>query len=154
MSKETELTGGQSIQEQYAEMGRLKAQSKKMSTKIKTHLKKHKEAYIVGGVVGVVALSTGAYLGNKGIVNVQLFNSGTVNQQLHIDKSINILTRRGHAGNVVKCVETGEVFASQNRASIVYDIAPSELSKHLRGLSGDVNGLHFEKLDTFNKEVS
>ena len=129
-------------------------EKKTVGQKVKVHFKKHKVKYIVGGACLVVGGAVGYYLGNKGIINVQLVNTGSVEQHQYIDKSINVLTRRGHAGNVVRCVETGEMFASQNRAAQLLGLNKFELSKHVRGLQDDVEGLHFEKIDSFNKEDS
>lgn len=127
-------------------------EKKTVGQKVKGHFKKHKVKYIVGGACLVVGGAVGYYLGNKGIINVQLVNTGSVEQHLTIDKSINILTRRGHAGNIVRCMETGETFASQNRAAQLLDINPSELSNHIRGNRDNAGGLHFEKIDDFNSQ--
>ena len=54
------------------------------------------------------------------------------------------LARRGHPGNVIKCVETGEVFASQNRAAAAYGISAKALRNSLRGLKDTAGGYHFE----------
>ena len=129
-------------------------EKKTVGQKVKGHFKKHKVKYIVGGTCLVVGGAVGYYLGNKGIINVQLVNTGSVTQVQNIDKSINVLTRRGHAGNVVRCVETGEVFASQNRACDLLGLNRADLSNHLNGLKDEVKGLHFEKIDSFNKEDS
>ena len=129
-------------------------EKKTVGQKVKGHFKKHKVKYIIGGVCIVVGGTVGYYLGNKGIINVQLVNTGSVEQHQYIDKSVNVLTRRGHAGNVVRCVETGEVFASQNRACDLLGLNRADLSNHLNGIKDEVKGLHFEKIDSFNKEDS
>src|SRR5699024_6511003 len=126
-------------------------ENKTVGQKVKGHFKKHKAKYIVGGACLVVGGTVGVYLGNKGMINVQLVNTVVVEQNLTIDKSINVLTRRGHAGNVVRCLETGEIFASQNRAAQLLGLDKFEVSKHIRGLQDDVEGFHFEKIDSFNK---
>ena len=125
-------------------------EKKTVGQKVKGHFKKHKVKYIVGGTCAVVGVGVGLYLGNKGIINVQLVNTGEVTQVQNIDKSINVLTRRGHAGNMVRCLETGEVFASQNRACDLLGLNRSDLSNHLNGLKDEVKGLHFEKIGDFN----
>ena len=119
--------------------------------KVKGHFNRNKGKYIIGGFCTVVGVGVGIYMGNKGMINVQLVNTGVVEQNLTIDKSVNVLTRRGHAGNVVRCVETGETFASQNRAAQLLGLNKFEVSKHIRGLQDDVEGFHFEKIDSFNK---
>ena len=129
-------------------------EKKTVGQKVKGHFKKHKVKYIVGGACLVVGGTVGVYLGNKGIINIQLVNTGSVTQVQNIDKSVNVLTRRGHAGNVVRCLETGEIFASQNRACDLLGLNRSDLSNHLNGAKDEVKGLHFEKIDSFNKEDS
>lgn len=125
-------------------------EKKTVGQKMKGHLKKHKGKYIVGGSLAV-GVGVGVYLGNKGIINLQLVNTGAVTQNQYIDKSINILSRRGHAGNVVRCIETGETFASQNRAAELLGLSSTKLSRHINGKLENVEGLHFEKIDDFNK---
>ena len=129
-------------------------EEKTIGQKVKGHFKKHKVKYIVGGVCLVAGGTIGVYLGNKGIINVQLVNTGEVTQVQNIDKSINILSRRGHAGDVIRCLETGETFASQKRAAEVYGVNQGDISKHLKGKKDSVKGMTFEKVGSFNKENS
>lgn len=129
-------------------------EKKTVGQKVKGHFKKHKVKYIVGGTCLVVGGTVGYYLGNKGIINVQLVNTGSVEQHQYIDKSVNILSRRGHAGDVIRCLETGETFASQKRAAVVYGVNQGDISKHLKGKKDNVKGLTFEKVGSFNKEGS
>ena len=129
-------------------------EKKTFGQKVKGHFKKHKDKYIVGGVCTVVGVGVGIYMGNKGMINIQLVNTGRVTQVQNIDKSINVLTRRGHAGNVVRCLETGEIFASQNRACDLLGLNRYDLSSHLNGVKDEVKGLTFEKVGSFNKEDS
>ena len=56
------------------------------------------------------------------------------------------LKRRGHPGYVVRCNETGETFASQNRAAETLGVSPSALSLHLRGDRQRAGGYTFTKL--------
>ena len=129
-------------------------EKKTVGQKVKGHFKKHNDKYIVGGVCTVVGVGVGIYMGNKGMINIQLVNTGRVTQVQNIDKSINVLTRRGHAGNVVRCLETGEIFASQNRACDLLGLNRYDLSSHLNGVKDEVKGLTFEKVGSFNKEDS
>lgn len=84
------------------------------------------------------------FIATKQIVIVDAFNlkvnSPTTNEVT------TILTRRGHPGNMIKCLETGEVFASQNRAANAMSLNPSEVSKVVRGLKDSAGGYHFENL--------
>lgn len=47
-------------------------------------------------------------------------------------------------GQRVRCIETGEEFASQNQCARTLGISQGNLWKHLKGLRGCVNGMHFE----------
>ena len=111
--------------------------------KVKQHIKDHKEGYICGGLGLATGVGLGLLVGRNGInVNFSGVNyKGSVAQTI-----INELERRGHPGYVVKCVETGESWASQARAAEVMKIDPGKLSRHLNGTMQHVNGLHFERL--------
>lgn len=122
--------------------------------KIKDHLKRNKKLYFGLGI-GVVIGGVGVYVGTTKIrVNVteeaqSSLNYTDVKPLVNVNSPITVnniteLVRRGHPGNVIKCLETGEVFASQNRASELLGINKDNLSKHLRGLRDDIGGLHFE----------
>lgn len=47
---------------------------------------------------------------------------------------------------LVRCNETGEVFASQNRAADLLKIPKSLLTGHLNGKFESANGLTFERI--------
>jgi hypothetical protein len=113
--------------------------------RVKAHVSRHKVVYISAGIVASAAVGAGiALVVSKQIVIVDSFKfqwkSTTTNNVT------TILERRGHPGNLVRCIQTGEVFASQNRAANLLGISTSKLSKHLRGLREDVDGFTFENL--------
>ena len=56
------------------------------------------------------------------------------------------LKRRGHPGYVVRCNETGETFASINRAATMNDISPSTIRNQICGRIPNAKGLTFTKL--------
>ena len=56
------------------------------------------------------------------------------------------LKRRGHPGYVVRCNETGETFASINRAAAMNDISPSTIRNQICGRIPNAKGLTFTKL--------
>ena|SRR5690625_1953490 len=117
-------------------------EKKTVGQKVKGHFKKHKAKYIVGGACLVVGGTVGVYLGNKGIINIQ------VEQHQYIDKSVRILTKKGHPGNKVICNETREIFNSQKEASESLGLNSSKLSKHLTGKQATVDGYTFTKMVT------
>lgn len=47
---------------------------------------------------------------------------------------------------IVKCVETGRVFASQKHAAKVMGLSKDHISNHLNGLRDHVSGYHFVRL--------
>lgn len=112
--------------------------------RMKTHFANNKRAYITGGVCLLVGSVGGMAIKSGGIqivdaLKVQIASPTTNNV-------VQTLARRGHPGNVIQCLETGETFASQNRAAAANGIAPADLSRHLAGVIESVKGLHFTKL--------
>lgn len=54
--------------------------------------------------------------------------------------------RQGPPSWVVRCVETGEITASQRAMSLAMDIPETKISKHLNGLLENAGGYHFERI--------
>lgn len=106
--------------------------------KVKEHFKKYGKLYLGVGI-GVVV---GGLVFNKEIVITIIKNKGNNN----INTVTTNLARRGHPGNIVKCLETGEVFASQNRAAEALGLSKSAVSDQLRGIINDAKGYTFETL--------
>lgn len=120
-------------------------------SKITDHVENHKVAYISAGagvVIGVAAtlVLTKTSAGNTAIQKVVAFKTGDITQNV-----IQQLARRGHPGIVVKCNETGEVFASLNRAAEAMSIDRRTLGRHLQGLKDSVGGFTFEMLGEATK---
>lgn len=114
--------------------------------KIKTHLQENKEIYVaaaVGAGLGAAAVAATLLL-KKQVVIVDSFKiqwkSNTTN---HV---VTTLVRRGHPGYLVRCLQTGEVFASQNRAAAAMGINRGDLSSHLNGKYASAGGYVFERL--------
>jgi hypothetical protein len=111
--------------------------------KVKTHIRENKRTYLaVGGTVVVTVLITKRPVVTQVAKNTALVVWKPTNTNIAITN----VTRRGHPGNIVRCIETGEVFASQNRAADAMRLSRSVLSQHLNGLQPAVSGLTFEKL--------
>ncbi len=49
----------------------------------------------------------------------------------------------GDPGNVVQCVETGTIYASQGQAARALGVTAAEVSNHVCGKVSHVNGQHF-----------
>lgn len=114
--------------------------------KVKKHFNTHKKTYTTLGAgvllgVSTTLIFTKTQAGNNAVQKVIAFKTGDVTQNV-----VQMLARRGHPGNVIRCVETGETFASQNRAAELLNLSRYGLTEHLKGCRDSVNGLHFEKL--------
>lgn len=114
---------------------------------VKKHFKTNKTAYISAGTAAA-GLTAGLLLsgGNQKVI-VDSFNFALLKWH---SPTTNIVTtelvRRGHPGFLIKCLETGETFASKTRACDVMNVNHAELNKHLNGAIEAVKGLHFENL--------
>ena len=115
--------------------------------KIKKHFRDHKEAYITGGVCLVIGAAV-TYLVVKGHADAELDESVKILNRINGDHNtiVTILERRGHPGNMILCNETGEVFASQNRAAELLGLSATSLSRHLRGDNPHAGGFTFTNL--------
>lgn len=107
---------------------------------VKTHLQENKKVYIASGVslvvgaVGALAFSGG---GTQIVDSFKLINW----KSPHTSQTV--LVRRGHPGFIIRCNQTGELFASQRRAAIANGINQGTLSSHLHGKYPDIGGLTF-----------
>ena len=113
-----------------------------MEDQDKTHWEKYRIYYLCAA-----ALLVGVGIGLLCRANINLSIGGRNNTQV-IAKNLIVsqLERRGHPGWIVRCIETGEVFASQNRAAEVTGINPGRLSEHLNGKTPHDQGYTFERV--------
>jgi hypothetical protein len=116
------------------------------SERIKRHIKKHPVAYSVGVVVVVAGVSycLGTRVGSSRILSNSA--SFTICSPQTINTITTQLERRGHPGKIIKCKETGEVFASISRGADLMGVNRSNLSSHLSGRVPHVGGHTFELL--------
>jgi hypothetical protein len=116
---------------------------KETISKIKIHVRENKTVYITG----ISCLSVGVLVtlvGTKQLVVVDSFKFQWKTTTLN--EITTVLARRGHPGNIVRCIETGETFASINRTANAMGLNRGNLSAHLSGHIPHVKGYHFEKL--------
>ncbi len=112
---------------------------------IKNHLKKNKVTYCVSIGVGIVAFGAGALAFGNGVQIVDSIKITLVNwKSPHTSQTI--LIRQGHPGNKVRWDQTGELFASQQRAAKASGVDAGNLSRHLNGKQAHVNGNTFTNL--------
>lgn len=122
------------------------AKERYANSKIKKHFVDNKNLYLTGAVclvVGALVAKQGESANSNATMKMIAYKPQNVSQNL---EQTTVLVRRGHPGNVVKCVETGELFASQNRAASALGIDAAGLSRHLQGKNPHVGGLTFENL--------
>ena len=82
--------------------------------------------------------------GGDATVNVahSFFNRSPIN-----NITLNNYTQtKGHPGFLTRCVETGDLFATQQEAATAFSIQPSVLSSHLNSGTPLREGLHFERV--------
>lgn len=141
--------------------------------KIKNHFKKYKWYYIIGGSL-VFAGVTGLILrknldllcgsnphllcgsGGSGKTAVDnaarsfsfnLFSDNSGNTAINHNAVTTIHNgTRGNTGYVTRCLDTGDLFQTQNAAARAYDISPSALSSHLNKGTPLDQSLTFERL--------
>ena len=120
---------------------------------VRAHFKRNQRVYIAIGITAVVCGIVGYLAYKTKPVVVQ-----TINGDIHAPVSaigdaiqnVNFgLERRVHPGWITQCVETGERFASQNRAAEVFGGTASRMSEHLRGARENFNGYHFIRVQEF-----
>jgi hypothetical protein len=107
--------------------------------RVKSHVYDYRRVYITG----VTGIAVGfALRGRPEVVNiVDVFNIKFRSPTNNI-----IVTALGDPGNIVQCVETGTVYASQNQAARELGVAAARISEHLQGKLPNVKGFHFEYL--------
>jgi len=113
--------------------------------KIKQHFHNNKKVYITGGVCLVVGAAGGVlYASKKAEMIVDAYklqiNSPTTNNII----TQLILPALGDPGNVVQCIETGTIYASQRQAAKELGLSTSNVSKHLHGQLSHVKGNHLK----------
>jgi hypothetical protein len=112
----------------------------------KAHLRENKKVYIAGGTGLVVGAAGVLLFGTEQIVIVDAIKVQLGWKSPTTNNITTLLVRRGHPGYVVRCNETGELFASQNRAASMMGINPSAISQQLSGKYEKANGYTFTKL--------
>lgn len=119
----------------------------KFKSNVKTHFRENKEAYIysiVGAVTGAVVGTLVNEVGMKDSVAVS--NTNAPSQTVLFGDAVmnnynTVLVSRDNPSIPVRCIDTGEVFASQNRAAQANGISSGNLSKHLNGSMSHVLSL-------------
>lgn len=113
----------------------------------KQHIHENYKVYIAAGV-GLVVGAAAVYLaGDNQSVTVDSWKIELFKWKSPTTNNVEtVMVRRGHPGNTIRCNETGELFASQNRAAAVMGISAPRLSEHLSGKNPHVDGYTFTNL--------
>jgi hypothetical protein len=106
------------------------------------HVRDNKATYMVGAGMfgaGLIIRSRPELKQVIGSFNV-MYKSDMTNV------TVTQLARRGHPGYMIKCVDTGETYASIRRACEAMGLNRVEMYKHLQGEMPNVRGHIFENL--------
>jgi len=116
--------------------------------KVIAHMKKYKYHYITGLGLFLIGVIVGLILKKPPItiVNQIVKDSKMVIAQTGNNSIAQMLVRRGHPGFIIRCKETGETFASINRAAEMFGTSATRLRSHLAGKTANIFGYTFEKL--------
>jgi adenylosuccinate lyase len=118
---------------------------KEQIAKIKNHLKANTRIYVVGGTCFIVGSGLTAVVAAPQLI--QIVDALKVQYKtITVNNIINQMQARGHAGNVIRCNETGEIFASQGHAAELLGIDARNISAQLNGRRKHADGMTFEKL--------
>jgi hypothetical protein len=121
---------------------------------VKLHVQKYQAAYLCGAVSVATAGFTTLLMRGRYVENPM----GSYGQDTVTVRPLSFLSNRqtvvtvvaregrGHPGYIVRCLETGNVFVSQNQAADAMNIPKHILSKHLTGEFADACGWHLERL--------
>jgi len=136
-----------------------------MTDEIKSHFEKYKAVYITGGAGILFASFTYLYMrgvasqsirdatgvpaqGAIGVLGERNVSQNIVSGKSNVLNSVSYFSsdRQGPPSWVVRCIETGDVFASQKSAANQMGLSASHLSEHLNGVRDHVSGNHFERI--------
>ena len=111
--------------------------------KVKQHLKENKKVYLIGGITGAGCFAAGFLLRPQVVNVVDAFNFKYKSPTT--TTVITVLERRACKEPIpIRCVDTGEVFASIRRAGDVLDIPRQLIADQMRGKIPSANGFRFE----------
>jgi len=130
---------------------------------VKEHIREHKIVYAsvasgitFAGITYFIMRGASQSIGHDVIEAAQhdvieLGKSSAIQKVIGINNTLNSVSyfsadRQGPPSWVVKCKESGNIFSSQNAASVAEEVTISNLSRHLNGLQENANGKHFERI--------
>jgi hypothetical protein len=122
-----------------------------MQKEIKEHFAKYRNIYITAGIVVLTSVVTGltVYSVTKTDIKPVSIGDNNNNNAINFGGTLNYTVkslRKGPPSWVIRCIETGQLYSSQEKASKELGINKASLSRHLNGLLDEVNNLHFERV--------
>jgi len=121
---------------------------------IKKQFEKHKLAYscvatgvVVAGITAIIMRSIASQHISRAIGVTAQRTIGVLGKNVVISNVSYIsANRQGPPSWVVRCKETGNIFASQAKAAIEMGLSKEHISNHLNGTRDNVNGYTFERI--------
>jgi hypothetical protein len=125
-----------------------------VNKKVKTHLEEHKLLYccigsaVAGAGIGVLWMKKNPSWPNTNDIKVKAGRDAIVAGKNVMMKNVTFITanRQGPPSWVVRCIETGSIFPSQNNAASQMNLSAAHISEHLNGVRDHVNGYTFERI--------
>jgi hypothetical protein len=125
-----------------------------LNNKIKKHIKKHKTIYAcVATGIGVATFTTlimrdvNSQHSGRAIGVTTQRTIGVLGKHVAINNVSYISSnRKGPPSWVIRCKETGLIFASQSKAALEMNLPKDHISNHLNGIRDNVNGYTFERI--------
>jgi len=124
-----------------------------MQREVKEHFAKYRNIYITAGIVVLGSVVTGFTVYSVTKTDIKPVSIGDIHENsnvaVNLGGTLNYTiqsARKGPPSWVVRCLETGQLYSSQEKASKELGINKATLSRHLNGLLDEVNHLHFERV--------
>jgi hypothetical protein len=104
--------------------------------------------YSISRAIGVTAKGVHDVLGETSVNALEVNRGGLVLGNSYALNNVSFISsnRSGPPSWVVRCIETGGIFSSQNSCANEMGLATNELSQHLNGLREHVKDFHFERI--------
>lgn len=114
----------------------------KTISKVRTHVKKNKNVYLAGGGMFILGVTIGAgivlakHTALVDIKQIRVWSPG--------DNTTFVVAALGDPGNVVREIESGALYQSQNALAKALGASKSMVSRHLNGTIPDLYGKQYE----------
>lgn len=114
------------------------------------HVKKYQLVYVSIGVATITCLimrGVASQSASRDVIVTAGRDAIVARKGIAMDNvSFISSNRQGPPSWVVRCLETGDVFTSQNSAAAELGITATNISRQINGLQENAQGFHFERL--------